>query len=145
MMVEKAPCQNYIYSTMKDLECTPLMSKFMSQCNLDHLQQAIIDLVKQRSHGAFQISRQSDNELLIVMRSSYLQYSRNLPTDLEGQVRELNRQVLLYCVPIILANIQGCIAYRYEQQTPNKFLSYAPDVRANRRATFTGDFSSLLI
>lgn len=94
---------------------TPVSDFFFGQKNLDHLQQLIIRLIYERSNGLYKISRQSDNELLIVMRSIYLQYAKHLPEDVRGQVCELNRQVILDVVPKIMSNVQLYMAYMRDQ------------------------------
>ena len=58
-----------------------------------------------KSKGEFKIGRQSDKQLNIIMRSIYLQNSKNLPNDIQGQVFELNKLVLQYCVPNIYSEI----------------------------------------
>jgi hypothetical protein len=51
------------------------------------------------------IDDQSADELQIVMRSLYLQYSKNLDYDMPGQIRNLNNLVIEWCVPRILSEI----------------------------------------
>jgi hypothetical protein len=68
-------------------------------------------------HGVFRASgaaavvvgRQSDTELLTIMRSVYQQFGRNQPTRVVHQVRELNAKVLDFCVPRVL---QEALTYR---------------------------------
>ena len=48
---------------------------------------------------------EKDYELLIVMRSIYLQFSKNLDKNIDRQVFELNKLVLQYCVPNIYSEI----------------------------------------
>lgn len=141
---EKQVGPDHVYCTFRDLEGTPVMRAFFSKANIDHLQEEMIRQVYEKSCGNFKISRQSDDELLIIMRSIYLQYSKNLPFDIQGQVNELNKQVLLYAVPNILTRAQGYIGYMKEQSTPNKFLSN-PNFVNNPRSGISGDFSSLII
>ena len=97
------------------LERNPLTQSFFSKENLDNLQNCIIKTVYERSSGNWKISRQSDNELYIVMRSLYLQYGKNLPYDIEGQVAELNRQVLIDVVPRIITKVEQHLAYQRDQ------------------------------
>ena len=40
------------------------------------------------------------------MRSIYLQYGKNLDEDVVGQVKDLNKKVLDYCIPKILSEIE---------------------------------------
>lgn len=144
--VEEKPVNpDYVYCTFRDIEGTPVMRAFFSKHNIDHLQEQMIQQVYQKSCGNFKISRQSDDELLIIMRSIYLQYTRNLPFDIEGQVNELNKQVLLYAVPNILTRAQGYLGYMRDQNTPNKFISNPNFVPSSPLNGVSFDFSSLII
>jgi|SRR3989304_2529370 len=135
-----------VYCTFRDIEATPVMRSFFSRHNLDYLQEEMIRQVYHKSCNNFKISRQSDDELLIIMRSMYLQYTLNLPTNVPEQVARLNKQVLLYAVPNIITRVQGYLGYQREQQTPNKFLSNPNHVSsAGTRIGTAGDFSSVII
>jgi hypothetical protein len=78
---------------------------FFSPQNINNLQMAIIDAVFKKSNGEFKIGRQSDKQLNIIMRSIYLQHSKNLPNNIEGQISDLNKHVLKFCVPNIYSEI----------------------------------------
>ena len=80
-----------------------LSRTFFSNDNLERIQNQIINEVYKKSNK--QISRQSYQELQIIMKSIYLQYSRNLPTNIEEQVFTLNKYVVDYSVPTIINNI----------------------------------------
>lgn len=58
------------------------------------------------------IDPQSTDELLIVMRSQYLTYGRNEPTNIRGQIVELNQRVADWCVPKIVSEISMYKTYR---------------------------------
>ena len=58
------------------------------------------------------ISIQSHQELHIIMRSIFLQYSKNMNTDLLKQIKKLNNIVIKYTVPNILSNIELYIGYK---------------------------------
>jgi hypothetical protein len=51
------------------------------------------------------IDDQSVDELQIVMRSIFLQYSKNLDNNIPGQIKVLNDLVIEWCVPRILSEI----------------------------------------
>lgn len=71
---------------------------FFSEKNLEALQHGIRYGVFKKTCGKHVIGNQSIEQLYIIMRSIYLQYSRNLPYDIVGQVRELNGRVLEFAV-----------------------------------------------
>lgn len=76
---------------------------FFSPANVQIVQNKLRRDVYDRSGGEYLIDEQSVDELLIVMRSMYLQYGKNQPTNIPGQIMELNELVADWCVPKILA------------------------------------------
>jgi hypothetical protein len=69
------------------------------------------------SDGRYFIGRQSDDELKIIMRSIYLQYSRNLPDNIMQQVKELNSRVIDWAVPQIMTNLKQDEKYKQDIST----------------------------
>lgn len=57
------------------------------------------------------IDNQDERELRVIMRSIYLQYSRNLPTNFVKQVRQLNAKVLQAIMPKIAIEINQYETY----------------------------------
>ena len=84
---------------------TKLNYAFFSKANTDIIQNAIRYNVWVRTNKKHIIDRQSDTELSIVMRSFYLQYGKNLDTNIAQQVQELNHLVVEYLVPQIISQI----------------------------------------
>lgn len=76
---------------------------FFSNDNVERIQRQIVNDVYKQSKKV--ISRQSYQELQIIMKSIYLQYSRNLPNNIEEQVFNLNKYVIDECVSIIIPNV----------------------------------------
>lgn len=105
-------CKLVDYTTLPDAEKVSLRHKldethtsqvFFSQMNVDALQGEIVRRVSETAGRP--ISRQSDFELLIVMRSIYLQYSNNDPATVVDEVRWLNGKVLDFVIPNVMSNI----------------------------------------
>ena len=80
-----------------------LSRTFFSNDNVERIQLQIVNEVYKQSKR--QISKQSYQELQIIMKSIYLQYSRNLPNNIEEQVYTLNNYVINECVSIIIPNV----------------------------------------
>ena len=78
---------------------------YFSQENVDYLQAQIISRVYDKTNKKSAVGRQSDDELIIVMRSIYLQHGKNVNTDLDKQVNLLNELVLDYCVNNVYSNL----------------------------------------
>lgn len=94
-----------------------LSNLFFSQDNINAIQQGIRYKVFKNSGDKHIISNQSETEIKIVMRSIYLQYSRNLPYDIINQVKDLNKKVLDYIVPQILREIKQYLYYKQDIST----------------------------
>lgn len=93
-------------------EQTPLSSAFFSLSNFARIQKAIKTEVYNRSGDKkWIIDDQSADEMQIIMRAMYLQYAKNLPTNIEGQVAELNNIVVEWAVPKIMSEIQQHFYY----------------------------------
>ena len=88
-----------------------LSNLYFSQVNVDFIQDQIIERIYKKSKGKHVISKQSEDELIIIMRSIYLQYGKNAETNLQQQINSLNERVLDYCVNNVMMNIEQHYAY----------------------------------
>jgi hypothetical protein len=102
------------------METTPVSQLFFSSDNKEYIHKRIIDDVYVKSEKKYNIGRQSDIHLLIIMRSIYFQYGRNLFCDISDQVKELNEMVIKDCVSRILVEATQRLKY-------NEFVSYLPE------------------
>lgn len=93
-----------------------LSDLYFSTYNQDQIQKSIRYEVWKKSDGKFVIDRQSDTELSVIMRAMFFQFAKYLPFDIPGQVNELNKYVVDYCVPIILSNVQQYQGYLYDAE-----------------------------
>lgn len=94
-----------------------LSELYFSKENVDIIQEGIINSVYNNSDGKYIISRQSDNELIIVMRSIYFQYGKNLNFNVNEQIKELNTKVIRWCVNEIINNIKQYLEYKKSVST----------------------------
>lgn len=121
MIEEPKVDPDLVYTTLKDLEKTPVSKVFFSRKNVDYLQYMMKKLVyKETGHI---IGRQSDEELLIIMRSIYLSDSKNQPTNISSQVADLNFKVIKYSVyDEILPKVKGYTTYLNDNFRTNVVL-----------------------
>jgi hypothetical protein len=103
-----------------------LSSVYFSARNLDLVQDAIRYKVFRETNGQYKIGRQSDSELRVIMRSMYLQYAKNLPTNCAQQVQELNGMVIDWAVPEILSNLKQYEAYKRDVSQMPTLMDRAP-------------------
>lgn len=92
------------------VEKTPLSNAFFSSLNIARLQNLIRYRVFKES--GLIIGKQSETDLVIIMRATYLQNGRNDPTmSIASQVATLNHIVGNYAVPNITSKAQQYLGY----------------------------------
>lgn len=89
-------------------ESTIMSQIFLSQKNINLLQIKIINIIK--NEYKYKISKQSKNELIIIMRSIYLNNATNNysnKTEIKKELEKLNNLVINYCIKTIINNIKS--------------------------------------
>jgi Family of unknown function (DUF5761) len=120
---------------------TELSSVFFSNTNVNALHEAIRYQVYVKSEQRHIIDRQSDIDLKIVMRSVFLQYSKNLPYDIVGQIRELNSIIIDFCVDKILNEINMYLYYKQDiDKVPEPMARSVNTSSAGTKTLFMKDF-----
>jgi hypothetical protein len=90
---------------------TPLSDAFFTRKNVDLIQKEIQHEVYRISGPKkWMIDKQDVDEIKMIMRAMYLQYAKNNPFNVEGQINELNQLVVKWSVPRIMSEIE---AYNY--------------------------------
>ena len=117
-----------------------LSRTFFSNDNVERIQRQVVNEVYNQSKK--QIGKQSYSELQIIMKSIYLQYGKNLSTDIEGQVFTLNKYVIDECTRIIVPNILQYNKYIEDITSPIPVMPRSQNV-SNKGYKF-GDFSTLI-
>jgi hypothetical protein len=101
-------------SHLANMQETTLLSKtFFLPQNVRILQNALRRQVYNQTNHTIQ--EQSTDQLQIVMRSIFLQYSTNRTDSAEiitEQISQMNALVLNYCVPIVTSNLRQYEQYR---------------------------------
>ena len=94
-----------------------LSTAFFSSENIRIIQNAIKKGVYTASNGNFVIADQDEDTLKIIMRSIFLQNSKNNDNDIKNQIIELNDKVVRYAVPQIYGEAEGYIRYKHDVST----------------------------
>ena len=98
---------NYVNDVVKgNIAINPVSELFFSDTNISALQHGIKTMVLNKSCGKHVIGNQSTDELLVIMRATYLKESVNSLFDVVGQVKTLNESVLKYSVPRIMNELK---------------------------------------
>ena len=124
VVLNNEPPQNYelyegemtphnFQNSLKGIQDSNVLSTaFFSTRNINCIQKQIQKKVLQLTN--YKIGRQSEIQLQIIMRSIYLQYSKNLNCDYTNQIRDLNKKVTDYSVDRIVVEISQFLEYRNE-------------------------------
>ena len=93
-------------------EHTALSDAFFSRTNAQRIQKAITSEVYRRSGPKkFKIDDQDVDELKMIMRGMYLQYAKNNPFNIDGQIQDLNKLVIEWAAPRIISEIEQYQCY----------------------------------
>lgn len=95
------------------IQCSPTSKLFFSDVNISALQLGIRNVILNKTCGKIVIGNQSLNELIIIMRSIYLQEFERRSDILStvDQVKHINTKVIMYAVPRIIAEANMHNAY----------------------------------
>lgn len=106
----------FSYDMRKDLvghihKETSLNKIFFSPENVELLQKEIQSQVRAMSGGKYNIDRQNDDDLKLIMRSYYLMFSKNNPKNTEGELHDLNSRVVGYAAGKIYSEVDFHMFY----------------------------------
>lgn len=110
-------CSTFREPTLGLWNETQLSSAFFSDKNIQIIQNGIRAGVFARSNGQYTVGEQDCDSLKIIMRSIFLQNAANQDRDIPGQIQELNKMVLDYCIYQVYGEAQGYMKYLRDVST----------------------------
>lgn len=127
-----AQCASFREAMTGNWNDTPLSVAYFSAKNIQILQNGIRSGVYNKSNGQYVVGEQNCDELKIIMRSVFLQHSKNLAIDIPGQIQMLNDFVLNYAVNQVYGEADGYMKYKRDTSTlvvplSAPILSYSND------------------
>ena len=131
-MYDKIPvnqCTTFRNPTEGLWDNTALSNAFFSAENMVIIQNGIRAGVYKKSNGQYVISDQDGDTLKIIMRSIFLQHTSNQPTNIKGQVNELNTIVLDYSIPQVYSEAVGY--HKYLEDASTMYTPIAPPVMSS--------------
>ncbi|BCS83148.1 hypothetical protein QLL95_gp0975 [Cotonvirus japonicus] len=89
-----------------------ILSKlFFHPKNIDLIQKQIIMNVYRETDEKYLIERQDEKDLLVVMKSIFIQKAKHLPTNIKDQIKELDYLVVDEVTPGIISEITAHVNY----------------------------------
>jgi hypothetical protein len=119
-MTDRIPinqCSSFRDAMTGNWNDTPLSDAYFSARNMKIVQNGIRAGVYNKSNGQYVIGEQNGDELKIIMRSVFLQHSKNLAIDIPGQIQRLNEFVLNYAVNQVYGEADGYMKYKRDAST----------------------------
>ena len=114
---------------------TKLSKMFFSPQNIQIIQNGIRAGVHKMSNEQYVVGPQDLDPLIVIMRSVFLQNAVNLPTNITGQIQDLNQMVLKYCIEKVYGEAQGYMTYLSDVSTIA--VPIAPPVMDNKEVKRT--------
>jgi len=112
--VEKSYFSNALKHTLQNSKLSVL---FFSVPNVTIIENGIKAAVYKMSNNTHIIDTQDYDQLYIIMRSIFLQYSLNQPDNITKQIEVLNSKVVAYCAPRIYGEVESYIKYKKDSST----------------------------
>lgn len=103
---------------------TQLSDLFFSKENIVIIQNGIRAGVYNMSNGKYVIDTQDNEQLLIIMKGMFLEYSKNMPTNITEQIDILNNKVIAYCTNQVYQEAKGYLTYLKDSSSLIKPLDY---------------------
>jgi len=110
-------CVTFREPTLGQWDETSLSKAYFSKENIQIIQNGIRTGVYNKSNKQYTVGPQDCDTLKIIMRSIFLQNSTNQPHNISGQIAELNKIVLDYCIFHVYSEAQSYIKYLHDVST----------------------------
>jgi hypothetical protein len=122
------------------IENTPVSLLYFSDENTKRIQKQLKRGIADLSKGKFILEEdQDENDLMVAMRSVFLEHALNLPTHIVSQVKELNKKTIEYILPDMYTNVKQAYGYLQEINNPRQILSLPLNVNKTQK----GDLPSV--
>tara|TARA_B100000287_G_C20599036_1_gene767277 strand:- start:410 stop:907 length:498 start_codon:yes stop_codon:yes gene_type:complete len=132
-MMDRIPVNtktNYLNSLTGNFERSRLSDTFFSQQNIQIIQNGLRKGVHDKSNGKILIDNQPQDQIVSVMRSMYLQHSKNLEINIPQQIQELNNHVLNYAINNVYTE---AVAYmKYREDSSKMYMPMTAPIYSNK-------------
>lgn len=121
-------------------EDTTLSKVFFSKENTSIIQNGIRAGVYKLSNGKYLVDNQDPEELQLIMRGIFTEYSKNQPNNIREQVESLNERVVKYCSDKVFQEAQGYLKYLRDAKSTPTPLTYPTLTSRSKQLEFKNFF-----
>lgn len=111
---------------------------FFLRENIEIIQNSIIRNVAKKSK--YLISRQKEDDIILLMNGIYHDYARNLPYNLKEQIQELNERVVNFVTPWLINEVEAYQRYLIDANTPLRPPELPLKVARQRKESLPGTY-----
>jgi hypothetical protein len=120
--IDKNEKTNYSNAMQGLMENSLLSITFFSSDNIESIQNTLRSEIYKLTNQQYKIDIQDADQLKIIMRSVFLQYSSNNNDNIDGQIRQLNQKVLGYAIPQVHNELISYIKYKKDISSPPSLM-----------------------
>lgn len=120
--IHKNEKTNYSNAMQGLMENSLLSITFFSANNIESVQNTLRSKIYNLTNGNYKIDIQDNDQLKIIMRSVFLQYSSNNNDNIDEQIKQLNYKVLDYIVPQVHNELVSYIKYKKDISSPPSLM-----------------------
>lgn len=105
-------------------EISPLFKIYFGRENIKRIQKNIKQEILERTEGKFKLVVDLElDDLLTCMRATYIDYGKNLPTQIVKQTKVLNKILLDQIMPEIVSNVKQQYGYIKDITQPRQLVN----------------------
>ena len=123
-------------------ELSYLEKTFFSDENMELINKQLILTVWKKTNRQYRIGFQDKNKLTIVMQYVFLEYSKHLPFDIVGQIKELNCIVIGCILPDVITNLEQKMGYLQEIEIRPPLLDLPINSSSNKTLRSISDITT---
>ena len=128
--------ESFNYDALKGIQCeTELSCKFFSKENIMHLHSEIMKAAQEKLK--VNIDKQSDEELVIIMRAIFLQNAYET-SDVNLEIKKLNMKVLMEILPNLISKIKQQMKHWQDKNTNIKVMEHPINVNSAGEKSMCG-------
>ena len=130
--IDKDEKTNYSNAMQGLTENSLLSITFFSMDNIEIVQNSLRSQIYNLTTQKHKIDIQDTDQLKIIMRSVFLQYSLYHNDNIEGQVNDLNKIVLNYAVPQVYGELMSYIKYKKDISSPPSLMQLPKSITTDK-------------
>ena len=122
------------------MENSLLSITFFSYNNIKNIQGELRTRIYELTERQCKIDSQDTDQLKIIMRSIFLQYSSNHNDNIDSQIKELNERVLNYAVPQVHNELISYLKYKKDISSPPTLMQLPQSIAIDKTVELNNFF-----